>query len=273
MRCRVLRVYKRIAYHLQVLTLRDEFGVEQSHRVTDEHPYHLLPGGWMPARTLQVGDVVRGEAGVLEVLANLGEDHPESIEVYNFEVEQAHTYFVLAEHAPADADAVWVHNANNYTNLDADDVNSDTVRRWADQFESRPAQGSGEWHEFQVDVAGPRETRIAGGGEEIWADGINFDEALIREAKFASNPFNSPVIASSSAAPVAKAQYQARLDAQLEQYAAIIHDRNNPIRGLQMITNNIEAAALLFDRMSAAGIRGRVDVVQFGRFSELGSAV
>ncbi|WP_390884408.1 hypothetical protein [Humisphaera borealis] len=52
-----------------------------------------------------------GDSGVLTVIANAGEAHRQGVKVYNLEVEQAHTYFVLAEHAPDGADAVWVHNA------------------------------------------------------------------------------------------------------------------------------------------------------------------
>jgi hypothetical protein len=110
-RRRIVRTYERIAYHLQVLTLRDEAGNEQTQRVTDEHPYHREGDGWTPARLLQPGDRVRGDFEWLEVVANLGEDHPEGMTVYNLEVEEAHTYFVLAADAPVDAGAVWVHNA------------------------------------------------------------------------------------------------------------------------------------------------------------------
>lgn len=38
-RRRVVRTYQRIAYHLQVLTLRDTDGNEQTLRVTEEHPF------------------------------------------------------------------------------------------------------------------------------------------------------------------------------------------------------------------------------------------
>ena len=46
---------------------------------------------------------------VIARIANATVFHPEGIKVYNLEVEQAHTYFVLAENAYDGA--VWVHNA------------------------------------------------------------------------------------------------------------------------------------------------------------------
>jgi hypothetical protein len=118
---RIVRTYERTAYHLQVLTLADADGRRQSLRVTDEHPFYRtapaaggsagVPGS-TPARSLAAGDEVLGDCGVLTVIANAREAHRQGVKVYNLEVEQAHTYFVLAEHAPDGADAVWVHNAD-----------------------------------------------------------------------------------------------------------------------------------------------------------------
>ena len=44
-----------------------------------------------------------GDCGVLTVIANAGEAHRQGVKVYNLEVEQAHTYFVLAEHTAGTA--------------------------------------------------------------------------------------------------------------------------------------------------------------------------
>jgi len=45
-----------------------------------------------------------------QVLATAREEHPEGVAVFNFRVEQAHTYFVRAEGSTARP--VWVHNAS-----------------------------------------------------------------------------------------------------------------------------------------------------------------
>ena len=60
-RCRVVRTFKRTAYALRVLTLRDGRGRVQTQRVTDEHPYYSLSGGWTPAMELAPGDRIRGD--------------------------------------------------------------------------------------------------------------------------------------------------------------------------------------------------------------------
>jgi len=111
--CRILHVYVRIAYHLQVVTIRDSAGRMQVLRTTDEHRFHVLLQGWTNAEDLVAGDVLIEPADEASVVASsVREEHPEGIEVFNLEVEGAHTYFVRAE--GSDADPVWVHNAAGY---------------------------------------------------------------------------------------------------------------------------------------------------------------
>ena len=107
----ITRTYRRTAYRLRVLTLRDNDGNDQTLRVTEEHPFHIQYAGWTAARNLTAGQVLAGGQSPLTVLANAIEDHPEGVSVYNLEVEAAHTYFVRAEQT-SDAEAVWVHNAD-----------------------------------------------------------------------------------------------------------------------------------------------------------------
>jgi hypothetical protein len=110
-RRRVTRTYRRTAYSLQVLTLRDADGRERTLRVTGEHPFYVVGLGWTRAEELYAGQAVEGGGGFLLVTVNDVELHAAGVTVYNLEVEQTHTYFVLAEAAPPDAEAVWVHNA------------------------------------------------------------------------------------------------------------------------------------------------------------------
>jgi hypothetical protein len=263
----VEKVFQRTTYHLRILTLRMSDGQVQTIYTTDEHPAYESETLWTPAGELQVGDqLMEGSGGMGTVVATRYEAHPEGMEVFTLRVANAHTYLVRAD--GFDGEPIWVHNS--CINLDDDEVNSDLVRQWASQFETRPAQGSGESLEFQVETSGRTEIHFEGGGEEVWGDGINYEEALLQEAKYASNPYNSPAVPGSAAGESAQGGYLRNLQDQLERYAAIVQDPNNPIRGLQMLTNNNDTAALLQEQMAAAGIPGRVDVVPFGRFSPTG---
>lgn len=107
---RIARTYQRTAHGLQVLTVRDAEGVEQTLRVTEEHPFYVEFAGWTAAKSLRAGDTILGADGALAVVSNECEAHPQGVAVYNLEVEDAHTYFVMS--AEGCDGAVWVHNAN-----------------------------------------------------------------------------------------------------------------------------------------------------------------
>ena len=71
---------------------------------TNEHPFYVEGHGWTNASDLKVGDKVRqedGTAGIVEKTKHAALDTP--VTVYNFEVEDFHTYYVSEQ-------KVLVHN-------------------------------------------------------------------------------------------------------------------------------------------------------------------
>ena len=111
---RVLQTFVRIADHLQILTLEFADGEQQVIETTDEHPFWCASQfKWKNAVELEIGDRVTGPNGEVQfVVDNYREEHPNGIKVYNFEVEDFHTYFVLANGSRAPP--VLVHNAHKY---------------------------------------------------------------------------------------------------------------------------------------------------------------
>jgi hypothetical protein len=95
-----------------VLTFRGTDGNEQVLKTTNEHPFwSVRRGAFVDAGELEVGDefVGVGPHGELQVLtATTYDPHPEGHPVYNFEVEEFHTYFVAAHGARGPP--VLVHN-------------------------------------------------------------------------------------------------------------------------------------------------------------------
>jgi hypothetical protein len=141
--CPVTRTYERTAHALRVLRFRDDRGVEQTLRVTEEHPFYVPGAGWKRAESLAEGEKVLGASGTLLVLSNTSEPRPEGVSVYNIEVGSDHTYFVLAEDAGVDAEPVWVHNASNYRGVSPGEVST------YQSFRSRSVPGDGlEGHEL-----------------------------------------------------------------------------------------------------------------------------
>ena len=71
---------------------------------TNEHPFYVEGHGWTNASDLKVGDKVRQEDGttdIVEKVKHVALDNP--VTVYNFEVEDFHTYYVSEQ-------KVLVHN-------------------------------------------------------------------------------------------------------------------------------------------------------------------
>lgn len=79
---------------------------------TPGHPYYVVGKGWVCAGSLEFGDRVVLKDGSIENIQSVKTKRTESpVKVYNFEVEEFHTYFV-------GENEVLVHNTcgpKNYT--------------------------------------------------------------------------------------------------------------------------------------------------------------
>ncbi|MCX7424704.1 MAG: polymorphic toxin-type HINT domain-containing protein [Planctomycetia bacterium] len=112
---RIVDAFRRTSYRLRVLTLRSPDGQALPPiRTTDEHPFWVIDAeDFVPAGELQPGDELLGPNGEVQTLATTeSEEHPEGVAVYNFEVEGAHTYFILpGQHEALHGAPLLVHNA------------------------------------------------------------------------------------------------------------------------------------------------------------------
>jgi hypothetical protein len=102
---RVLRRFERTAkiWHLRL--------PGQVLRTTVEHPFWVENRqSWLPVGELHVGDVVRTDAGELLAVEAI-EDSGRWERVYNWQVQDYHTYFVSASE---DAPSIWAHNESCY---------------------------------------------------------------------------------------------------------------------------------------------------------------
>jgi hypothetical protein len=71
---------------------------------TVEHPFWVAGAGWVPAGRLAIGTSVITRAGPTVQVVGI-EHRPSKARVYNFEVEEFHTYFVGTSEG-----GIWVHN-------------------------------------------------------------------------------------------------------------------------------------------------------------------
>ncbi len=112
---KVTKLFRNASDHLRVVTIRDRDGNVETIRTTDEHPFWVESinggqGGWIAAKDLKGGDRLNEGDGSNDaiVLSSTRQEIPQGVEVYNFEVEGDHTYFV--EDGVGRVTAVWVHN-------------------------------------------------------------------------------------------------------------------------------------------------------------------
>ena len=90
---------------------------------TNEHPFYSPVKGWIEACQLRAGDILVSLNGEYIIVEQVQHEILESpIKVYNFEVEDFHTYFV------GNGDGVLVHNQCDYTPPNGGGGITDTIK-------------------------------------------------------------------------------------------------------------------------------------------------
>lgn len=87
----VSRVFQRVASTLLIIALAGD-----TIKVTPEHPFFIYGKGWSAAALLKAGDQLLNYDQTTAVVLSIGRLEREA-KVYNFEVEEAHSYFVSEE--------------------------------------------------------------------------------------------------------------------------------------------------------------------------------
>ena len=96
---RVANVFRKVSDHLRILQVRNPRTDElQTIETTDDHPFWVAARSqWIDAKDLKVGDRLDDVDGGTAILESTSRElHPDGIPVFNFEVEDFHTYFVRA---------------------------------------------------------------------------------------------------------------------------------------------------------------------------------
>ena len=135
------------------------------------------------------------------------------------------------------------------------------LENWARNFPTRPTPTYSQRHQFQIKHCGLQEIRVRDGGEEIWADGINYQTGQLLETKFIENPTNSPYISGSNVPPFIRAKVVSDVENEFRRYAAVINDLNTPVVGLQVIVNIEEAVPFFESLLSQFNLPGSVVVM------------
>jgi hypothetical protein len=138
---------------------------------------------------------------------------------------------------------------------------SNRVENWARNFPRRPTPTYSQRHQFQIRHCGSEEIRVRDGGEEIWADGLDFQTGQLLEAKFIENPSSSPYLNSSNVPPFIRTKAVGEVENEFRRYAAVINDPETPVVSLQVIVNIEEAIPFFESLLSQFNLAGSVVVM------------
>ena len=97
---RIAQTFERVAPSTLALTFSNGETIE----TTAEHPFYVQDKGFTPAGLVAIGNSIVTRAGPSLQVTRV-EKHNSARKVYNFEVEDFHSYFVGQS-------ALWVHNVN-----------------------------------------------------------------------------------------------------------------------------------------------------------------
>ncbi|MER7245683.1 restriction endonuclease fold toxin-2 domain-containing protein [Kribbella sp. NPDC000426] len=137
----------------------------------------------------------------------------------------------------------------------------DYTQRLIEVGRVRPIVGSGPEMEFQREHCGPVEFRLTVDERlprAVWADGLDAVLRRAQDAKYVAPTSGSSFYRPSSLPPFLRQIAEEKNDHMLLKYREVIEDRSNPVEGLEIITNDHDAAAYFQDRMRALDISGNV---------------
>jgi hypothetical protein len=126
---------------------------------------------------------------------------------------------------------------------------------------TRPVTQAGPEYDYQRDKLGGTEYNVApDGGRETWADGLDDRRGSAQDAKFRSpgsgTSFYDPSSMRESGRPLAIRV----MDLRLQKYLDAIQDPANPVRILEIVTNDLNVARFVRERMVDLGVPGFIRV-------------
>lgn len=127
--------------------------------------------------------------------------------------------------------------------------------------QARSVTNTGAEYDYQRRTTGNTEYNIAPPGTpQTWADGIDHVYGLAQDAKYRGAP-RSMYDPSSMEFQFLRERAIEDMDVRLKKYRNAIAYHGNPIRGVEITTNDLGVASFIRQRMAALGVPGRVRIV------------
>ena len=221
----VKKVMRRMTRRMCAMELSNGTTLE----VTPEHRF-FSNGEWVPIEELNVNDTLQLKDNSIVVIDNKI-IFPTFVEVYNLEIEDNENYYVTEE-------GILVHNG------------------YKDELKTRNNVAQGEAGAYQTKTCGDTEFLIEGNGEKVWADGIDEATNHAQDAKYVGDVHKSPYVENSSAPEF----LQIKIEDELERYSKVINADDNPLEGLEIITNTEESAKYFQKLLDKFGVNGKITI-------------
>ncbi len=135
---------------------------------------------------------------------------------------------------------------------------TNAIAEWVSHFPKRPTPSYSPNYQYQIKYAGTEEILVQGGGQKIWADGIQLEKSFLLECKFITKLNKSPFVSGSQIPDFIRDDIIADVKDEFFRYAAVINDPHTPVIGLEVIIN--EPKALPFFQDNQYQIPGHVVV-------------
>ncbi|MCP9490704.1 MAG: hypothetical protein MSC31_12615 [Solirubrobacteraceae bacterium MAG38_C4-C5] len=134
------------------------------------------------------------------------------------------------------------------------------AREWRAGLPSRQTPVRTPADRYEVEQAGPDNFEMRGGDVRINADGFRETDGSALEVKHVGSPDRSPYVPGSGAPDFIRQKALADMDSEMARYRQVIEDGSNPVRGLEVITNDRRAVPQFEEMLRKHEIPGRVVV-------------
>jgi hypothetical protein len=168
-------------------------------------------------------------------------------------VDSADAFADATRHAPS-----YPTGGAPFTSLS--EVDQRAVGAWRDGLPTKPTPTGKPSGQYEVQQTGPVNYTMGKGDDAIDADGVRDLDATVLDAKHVGSPDRSPYVPGSSIPEPVRAKIHGDFEGELKRYAKVVQDSDNPMRALEIVTNDPRAVPYFEETLSKYDFPSRVIV-------------
>ncbi len=134
------------------------------------------------------------------------------------------------------------------------------AREWRDSLPTLDTPTRTPANRYEIEHTGPLNYEMRAGDVKINADGFREIDAAALDAKHVGSRDRSPFVPDSAVPDFIREKNRLAIASELQRYRAIIESPDTPVRGLEIVTNDIRAVPYFEDLLREYDVVGRVVV-------------